>query len=107
MVKKGWKQGGDSMKEYLEVKRLLLERTQLELNDPRISNYWVVIVDSFGDNEQIMIDVLNMCSEFEIDWLREVFEDLAFKFPSKKYINTLEMLQEKYPNVDIESDIHL
>ncbi|MFD0678385.1 MULTISPECIES: hypothetical protein [unclassified Paenibacillus] len=51
-------------------------RYQLGMNDPRIRNYWAMIVDSFGDNEQTMIGVLN-----------------------------IEMLQEKYQNVDIEFDI--
>ncbi len=94
-----------NIKEYLEVKRLIFERTLLHENDPRISDYWAKIVDSFGYNEQEMIEILNSCSEFEIGWLREVYDDLAFKFRTENYLRTLEMLQKKFPKIDMEFDI--
>jgi hypothetical protein len=31
--------------------------------------------------------------------LTEVFDDLAYKFPTGNYINTLSLLQNKYPNI--------
>ncbi|CAH1232879.1 hypothetical protein PAECIP111891_07104 [Paenibacillus allorhizoplanae] len=90
---------------YQKVKDSINERVQLHLNDPRIPDYWNKIVDSFEDSEQIALDILNQCTEYEIDWLREVFDDLAIKFPSENYIKTLESIQQKYPKIDMQIDI--
>ena len=94
-----------NMKEYLEVKTLIHERSVLHINDPRISDYWTQIVEVLENDEQIMIEVLNKCTETEIYWLCEIFDDIAFKFPTTKYINTLLEIQKKYPEIDMTVDI--
>ncbi|WP_019423103.1 hypothetical protein [Paenibacillus sp. OSY-SE] len=40
-----------------------------------------------------------------INWLREIYDDLAYIFSSQQYLNELIILQSEFPNIDMNSDI--
>ncbi|MCM3342135.1 hypothetical protein M3650_26805 [Paenibacillus sp. MER TA 81-3] len=40
-----------------------------------------------------------------INWLREIYDDLAYIFSSQQYLNELIILQSEFPKIDMNSDI--
>ena len=47
----------------------------------------------------------NTCSKENIDWISEIFEDISETFKSLKFIQCIEHLKDKYPELDLEQDI--
>ena len=45
------------------------------------------------------------CKEDEAYWISEVFDDISEKLQSWKFIECLENLQKKYPDIDMQIDI--
>ncbi|UED78739.1 hypothetical protein FH508_0014895 [Lysinibacillus sp. CD3-6] len=79
---------------------------ELHINDPAISECWDRLVIEFT-NEFDTIEFLNSCSEEEVYWISSVFDDLAYKFPSRKYLDCIKQLAKKYPEIDMAHDIEL
>lgn len=88
------------------IKEILEERKMLHPDDPAIQKCWDKLVIELTKDEQETINYFSICTEDEINWLSEVFEDIAEVFRSKDFINFLKEIQRKYPDLDLESDIH-
>lgn len=88
-----------------KVKVLIEERIKLLSDDPKIGEIWNDLTQIFSKNEQATIEYLNNCSESQIEWISEVFEDISENLQSEEFIDTLEKLQKKFPNLDLEIDI--
>ncbi|AWX53983.1 MULTISPECIES: hypothetical protein [Brevibacillus] len=93
------------MKELDMIKKIIEKRTSLHPDDPRIVECWGELTEIFSRNEQFVMDVLEQCSEEEIFWLSEIFEDISLYLQSSSFIRFLRSIQKKYPNIDIELDI--
>lgn len=87
------------------IKILINERVKLHPDDPRVEEYWCKLTNELSQNEGETIEFLDECSEYEINWLSEIFEDISEKFQSIKFINFLRSLQKKYPSIDLRKDI--
>jgi len=84
---------------------LIEERSRLHPDDPRTSEYWSKLTDELSKNKTDVIDFLNNCTDTQIYWLSEIFEDISAIFKSSVFIECLKALQRKYPELDLESDI--
>lgn len=54
-----------------------------------------------------LIFYLENCSEEDIYFISEVFEDVSEQLQSKEYIECLRKLDDKFPNLDMTKDIDL
>jgi hypothetical protein len=90
-----------------KVKRIINERSKLHLNDPTVSKYWEQLVEILSFNEMETISYLEECSEEDVGWISEVFEDVAYNLNSQKYIKCLELLDNKYPNLQLTRTINI
>lgn len=87
------------------IKELLKERSELELNNPKLYDYWSVFTELLSKDIYQTIKFLDGCTEDEIYWLSEVFEDISYKVNSKAFIDCLKRLEKKFPNIDLADDI--
>lgn len=78
----------------------------LDPNDPEIENCWKQLVVEFT-NESETIEFLQSCTEEAIYWVSSIFDDLAYKFPSRKYVEAIKQLAKKFPNVDMSLEIEI
>lgn len=88
-----------------KIENLTNERKKLLPDDPKINEIWDELTQIFSDNEKATIEYLNNCSENQLEWISEVFEDISENLQSEDFIDTLEKLQKKFPDLDLEMDI--
>jgi hypothetical protein len=73
---------------------------------PNLDEYWDEIVAMLSENiEETRKFLNNECNEYQIEYMAGYYEDIAYNFQSHEFINILERLQNKYPNIDIKQDI--
>ncbi|MET3195194.1 hypothetical protein [Bacillus sp. OAE603] len=90
-----------------QVRKLIEERSNHDMNDPKIYEYWDRITELLSINVIETINYLNSCSEKEIYWISEIFEDISAKVSSIDYIECLKKLDKKYPNLMLSKDIKI
>ncbi|WP_088071912.1 hypothetical protein [Gottfriedia luciferensis] len=90
-----------------QVRKLIEERSNLDINDPKVYDYWDRITELLSINVSETINFLNSCSEGEIYWISEIFEDVSAKVSSINYIKCLKKLDKKYPNLMLSKDIKI
>lgn len=88
-----------------KVKKIIDERIKMHPDDPRIVDKWKELTNIFTANESETIEYLNNCSEYIIEWVSEVFEDISGVLQSEKFIECIEVLKFKFNNLDLEQDI--
>ena len=67
--------------------------------------YWKPLVELLTKNEEDTTKFLGECSEEQIYWISEVFDEISDKFQSKEFVEFLKRLQVLYSNIDIELDV--
>lgn len=90
-----------------EVTDLICEGMFLDINDPSIADIWDKLIDLLSVDSENTINYLSECNEKEIEFLSAVFEDVAYNLKSKRYINKLENIKNKFPNLNLDSIISL
>jgi len=88
-----------------QVQSLILERESIDDNDPAVYKFWNKLSTFLAENEEDTIQFLNNCSPEDALTISEVFEDVSEKLQSQAYINCLENLGLKYPDLNLESSI--
>ena len=88
-----------------KIENLINERKKLLRDDRRINEIWDELMQIFSEDEKATIEYLNSCSESQLEWISEVFEDISENLQSEDFIDTLEKLQKKFPDLDLEMDI--
>ncbi|MBC1921232.1 hypothetical protein [Listeria grayi] len=88
-----------------KIKNLINERKELLPDDPKTNEIWDELTQVFSEDEKETIEYLNNCPENQLEWISEVFEDISESLQSEDFIDTLEKLQKKFPNLDLEMDI--
>ncbi|PEP72048.1 hypothetical protein COM04_26810 [Bacillus wiedmannii] len=58
-------------------------------DDYGIQKSWNKIIEVLSENEENTIKYLERCSEEDLYWISEVFEDIAESIQSKELINCL------------------
>lgn len=48
---------------------------------------------------------LNECSQEEIEVLAPIFEELSYAFKRQEFVDFIEKLQKKFPDLDIEFEV--
>lgn len=88
-----------------QFENILIERKKLHSDDSKIMQKWLELIEVLGNDEDEIIEYLNGCNEEEVRWLCEIFEDISKQLKSLKFIRCIEMLQIKYPNLELKYDI--
>lgn len=88
-----------------KIESLINERKMLLPDDPRIGEIWEELTQIFSQDEKLTIEYLNNCPESQLEWISEVFEDISENLQSEYFIDTLEKLQNKFTDLDLEVDI--
>ncbi|GGB56548.1 hypothetical protein GCM10011409_37670 [Lentibacillus populi] len=88
-----------------QVKTIINERKKIHPDDPSTKIKWQELIDVFTKNEDDTIHCLVNCDKEDIEWISEVFEDISEKLQSKKFIECIELLQKKYPELDLKTDV--
>lgn len=90
-----------------KVRAVLGARALLDENDPRIEQKWEELIEALSENENSTLDFLQVCTKTELTFLSEVFEEVAYKLQSKKYIELLYSLDKRYPDLDLKRHIKI
>lgn len=73
---------------------------------PNLDEYWDEIVDMLSQDLEETRKFLNdECNEHQVWYMAGYYEDISYNLQSNEFINMLEDLQNKYPNIDIKQDI--
>jgi len=88
------------------IEKILTERKELHPDDPRVYEKWNSLTEIFSKNEKETINYLENCPKEQLEWICEVFEDISEQFKSEKFIISLELLDKKYPDLNLGVDIH-
>ena len=88
-----------------EVFKVLEKRKSLHDNDPTIEVQWNALTDLLTENMDETISLFESCTEEQILYFSEVFEDIAYKFQDVKFIECLERILKKYPNIPIGESV--
>lgn len=87
---------------------IIMERKKKHLEDDYgIQECWEKMIRVLSRNEEETIRYLENCSEEEIYFISEIFEDVSEKLKSKKYISCLKKLDKKFPNLNMTRDIEI
>lgn len=90
---------------YNQVNKILEERQSYHPDDPRIQECWRELNKLLAVDEDGAIKYFNQCSENNILYLSEIFDDLSEHYQSKAFVEFLKTLQSKFPNIDISVGI--
>ena len=74
-------------------------------DDPRVVKKWNELTQIFIQNEESTIAYLNSCCKENVDWISEIFEDISEQLQSSRFIECIEQLAIKYPDLNLEQDI--
>lgn len=93
--------------EYIIFKRevflFLQERKKIHDNDPAIYSFWNKFADFMSNNEENTILFFKECDEDTADWMSEIFEDISERLRSNRFIKSIELLDKKYPKLNLTS----
>ena len=87
------------------VDNILKERKNLHPDDPALIELWDRLTGIFIQDEDETIAYLKNCSKENVKWISEIFEDISLALQSTKFIDCIEELSEKYPDLDLYYDI--
>jgi len=87
------------------IRLVLGARALLDDNDPRIEQKWEELTFLLSENDSKTLNFLQVCTKTELSLLSEVFEEVAYNLQSKKYIELLYILDQRYPDLNLKSSI--
>ncbi|MFJ8087140.1 hypothetical protein ACIQ7N_02870 [Lysinibacillus sp. NPDC095746] len=90
-----------------KVRAVLGARALLDDNDPRIEQKWEELIVLLSDDENLTLNFLKVCTKTELSFLSEIFEEVAYNLQSKKYIELLYCLDQRYPDLNLKRSIQI
>ena len=90
-----------------KVRAVLGARALLDDNDPRIEQKWEELIVLLSEDENLTLNFLQVCTKTELSFLSEVFEEVAYTLQSKKYIELLYNLDQRYPDLNLKRSIQI
>ncbi|TKI50228.1 hypothetical protein [Lysinibacillus tabacifolii] len=90
-----------------KVRAVLGARALLDDNDPRIEQKWEELIVLLSEDENLTLNFLQVCTKTELSFLSEVFEEVAYNLQSKKYIELLYCLDQRYPDLNLKRSIQI
>lgn len=88
-----------------EVEKIIIERIEMHPDDLRIVEKWNELTQIFVRDEEDTIVYLNNCNMENINWISEIFEDISEQLQSDRFIECIDQLSIKFPELDLEQDI--
>ncbi|MBG9694384.1 hypothetical protein [Lysinibacillus sphaericus] len=88
-----------------KVRAVLGARALLDDNDPRIEQKWEELIVLLSEDENLTLNFLQVCTKTELSFLSEIFEEVAYNLQSKKYIELLYCLDQRYPDLNLKRSI--
>ncbi|TKI72130.1 hypothetical protein FC756_03020 [Lysinibacillus mangiferihumi] len=92
---------------YLIVRAVLGARALLDDNDPRIEQKWEELIVLLSEDENLTLSFLKVCIKTELSFLSEVFEEVAYNLQSKKFIELIYCLDQRYPDLNLKRSIQI
>lgn len=87
---------------------IIAERKKKNMEDDYgIQECWNRMVDILSKDIHATVAYLESCSEEDIYFISEIFEDVSEQLQSKEYIDCLRRLDEKFPSLNMTRDINL
>ena len=97
-----WKECKDIMD------NIISERKSKNIEDDYgIQNCWNKMIDILSKDINETVAYLENCSEKDIYFISEIFEDVSEMLQSKEYIECLRKLDDKFPDLHMTKDIDL
>ena len=90
-----------------KVRAVLGARALLDDNDPRVEQKWKELIVLLSEDENLTLNFLQVCTKTELSFLSEVFEEVAYNLQSKKYIELLYLLDQRYPDLNLKRSIQI
>ncbi|WP_042473848.1 hypothetical protein [Bacillus ndiopicus] len=90
-----------------KVRAVLGARALLDDNDPRIEQKWEELIVLLSKDENLTLNFLQVCTKTELLFISEVFEEVAYNLQSKKYIELLYCLDQRYPDLNLKRSIQI
>lgn len=90
-----------------KVRAVLGARALLDDNDPRIEQKWEELIVLLSEDENLTLNFLQVCTKTELSFLSEIFEEVAYNLQSKKYIELLYFLDQRYPDLNLKRSIQI
>ena len=87
------------------IEKIIEERKKMHPDEPCVVEKWNELTQIFIQNEESTIAYLNSCSKENIYWISEIFEDISEQLQSYRFIECIEQLSIKYPDLNLEQDI--
>jgi len=87
-----------------EIIKIIQKIEEKHLNDPSKSEDFKKITEILSKSSVETISCLNELDENSISWVSYSFEDLAYKFQSKEFIDCIKNLVVKFPNISYLKD---
>ena len=88
--------------------KIIAERKKKSIEDDYgIQDCWDKMVDILSKDIYETVTYLESCSEEDIYFISEVFEDVSEQLQSKEYIDCLRRLDKKFPDLNLTKDIDL
>ena len=76
-------------------------------DDYGIQDCWDKMVDTLSEDVHQTVAYLESCTEEDIYFISEIFEDVSYQLQSREYIDCLRRLDEKFPDLRMAGDIDL
>lgn len=88
--------------------QIIAERKKKHVEDHYgIQECWDKMIDILSRDVYESIAYLEKCSETEIYYISEIFEDVSVNLQSKDYIKCLRKLDKKFPDLHMTEDIDI
>lgn len=100
------KEGKIMIKKIMD--QIIAERKKKNTEDDYgIEDCWNKMIDILSKDIHETVAYLESCSEEEIYFISEIFEDVSERLQSREYIDCLRRLDDKFPNLNMTKDIDI
>lgn len=91
-----------------DMAKIIEERKKKHIEDDYgIQECWEKIIDILSADVQQTIVYLENCTQEELYYISELFEDISQRVQSPVFIECLRKLDEKFPELEMTQDIDL
>ena len=88
--------------------KIIEERKKKHIEDDNgIQECWKKMIDVLSVDVQQTVVYLENCTQVELYYISEVFEDISERLQSQTFIECLRKLDEKFPELKMTQDIDL
>lgn len=91
-----------------DMAKIIEERKKKHIEDDYgIQECWEKIIDILSSDVQQTVVYLENCTQEELYYISELFEDISQRVQSPVFIECLRKLDEKFPELEMTQDIDL